>query len=241
MSLPPISMSVEGRSCSIHFFGTPYDSRTPVIVLPVASGLPEVVKELHKRLDPVIAAGEAAPYLLAAFQTADWNDDLSPWPALTPNGRQRAFGGQGKVTLYWILERFLPQIEEAAPCARKGGRGLLGYSMAGLFAVWALSQTAAFSVFGSCSGSLWYPEFCERLRHTGPKGSCCVYLSLGEREELSRNRWFSSVGDATRQTAALLKGSPLCRELVLAWNPGGHTADVVQRLAAAQLWMRQRL
>ena len=113
--------------------------------------------------------------------------------------------------------------------------------MAGMFALWSVHQTDAFAVCGSCSGSLWYSGFTDYLEQNALKTPCSVYLSLGEREEKTRHPWFAQVGDATRRAAALMGASPIVKETILVWHPGGHLGSVGERLAAAQLWMAGHL
>ena len=68
-------------------------------------------------------------------------------------------------------------------------RGVAGYSLAGLFALWALWQTDVFERAASASGSLWFPSFIDyarertmTLRPTPP------ILSLGKKETKTPNQ-----------------------------------------------------
>ena len=59
-------------------------------------------------------------------------------------------------------------------------RGIAGYSLAGLFAVYALYRTDVFARAASVSGSLWFPGFREYVfSHTPLCRPDCVYFSLG--------------------------------------------------------------
>ena len=117
---------------------------------------------------------EECSHTLIACQSADWDRDYSPWPAPPVFGKQ-GFAGQGEQTLAKIRAFFTQDGAAERP------RAIGGYSLAGLFSLWALSQDAGFAGVASCSGSLWYPgwaEYAAQARY--PQGSC-VYLSLGER------------------------------------------------------------
>lgn len=62
-------------------------------------------------------------------------------------------------------------------------RGIIGYSLAGLFALYAIYQTDTFSRVGSMFGSLWFPGMKEYILIHEPK--CwpdCMYFSLGDKE-----------------------------------------------------------
>ncbi|NLG24164.1 MAG: hypothetical protein GX558_02335 [Clostridiales bacterium] len=238
MGEQPISMTLDGRRCQTHFFGAPPKGGMPLFVMPLAGEAADLLAGQHERLDD---EARSFAHALAVFEADSWNDDLSPWPAPAVGRDQSAFGGRAGETLTWIENRLLPGVIAAAPAVRGGPRGLLGYSMGGLFALWAIGRTNAFSVYASCSGSLWYEGFCEHLAQHPPKADCAVYLSLGDREERTRHPAFSRVGDATRRAAALLRQAPTCREVALVWHPGAHTGAVGERLAAAQRWMRDRV
>ena len=61
-----------------------------------------------------------------------------------------------------------------------------GYSMAGLFSLWAAYQTDAFASVAAASPSIWFPDFLQYMKEHGIRTES-VYLSLGDREEKTRN------------------------------------------------------
>lgn len=226
--------------CSIHAFGTPSRAeRVPLFVFCAGGDMEELVKEMHARLDRTLNKGLASPFMLAIFTTPDWNGALSPWPAPALHSEDSKFLGNARTTLDWILERFIPRVEEYMPCVLGGARGLLGYSMAGMFALWAMYQTDAFTICASCSGALWYDGFAEYIENHSPLANCSIYLSLGTKEEKARSLRLAQVGDATRRIAAQIASSPMVKDSTMVWHPGGHFHLIGERLAAAQLWMAQ--
>jgi len=235
-----ISMNLNEIRCNIHLFGSlTSESRVPLFIMPVADEVSDLMEGQHMRLDPVIESGELSSHVLVTFETKNWNDDLSPWPAPAIGRKQKNFGGCSAKTLHWIQEKLIPEVITRVPNTQDGQKGLIGYSMAGMFALWAMCQTDIFTVFASCSGSLWYDGFCDYIEKNPPLSVCSVYISLGEREEFSRNPYFARVGSATRKIASLLKASPMCKDVTLVWHPGGHSGSVGERLAAAQVWMKK--
>ena len=168
------------------------------------------------------------PFSLAALRVEDWENELSPWPAESPFRGGRAFGGGADETLR-DLEDALPALREAlgapeAPCFPAG------YSLAGLFAVYALYRSKAYAGAVSCSGSLWYPGFSEFAAARAPlRLPCRAELSLGDREARSRNPLLRQVESCTRelQRQLLLRGAD-CR---FTPEPGGHFQDAELRLA----------
>lgn len=237
-----IPMILNNICCNIHFFGAlTSESSVPLFIMPVAGDVSDLMEGQHMRIDPVIESGELSPYVLVTFETRNWSDDLSPWPAPAPGGRRKKFGGCSAGTLRWIQHELIPEVTARVPSIQNGQKGLIGYSMAGMFALWAMCQTDIFTVFASCSGSLWYDGFCDYIEKNAPLSVCSVYISLGEKEEFSRNPWYSKVGSATRKIAGILKESPMCQEATLVWHPGGHLGAVGERLAEAQLWMNKAI
>ena len=82
---------------------------------------------------------EIAPgqnFMLVAFQVEDWNRDFSPWEAPAMFGTEKIFSGQGAETLRWLTEECMPYIDQTFDTERRE-RWLMGYSLAGLFALWA--------------------------------------------------------------------------------------------------------
>ena len=56
---------------------------------------------------------------------------------------------------------------------------IMGYSLAGLFALWAMYQTDIFAGCATCSGSMWYPGFVEYVNSQPTLANKQIYISLG--------------------------------------------------------------
>ena len=175
------------------------------------------------------------PFSLAAFRVDSWNDALSPWPAPPVFGNS-AFGGQAEQTLAFLLERLLPCVRDRFhPLRLHVG----GYSLSGLFALWAACRTDAFHGVAACSPSVWFPGWIDYAQ-THPLRASLAYLSLGDREEKTRNRTMAQVGECLRQQYALLQEQNGVRECTLEWNPGNHFVDAPLRTAKGFAWLLDR-
>lgn len=164
----------------------------------------------------------------------DWNAQLSPWAAPAVFGRE-GFAGNGPETLGWLREKCMPAIHKEYPCIQESCIG--GYSLAGLFSLWAYYETGLFRGAASCSGSLWYPGWEEyAASHHGPAGSR-VYLSLGDKEEHTRNQQMQKVGDSTRRQHLLLMEDPHVVKTTLNWHPGGHFHQPTERTLQGLAWL----
>ncbi len=110
-----------------------------------------------------------------------------------------------------------------------------GYSLAGLFALWAACQTDRFGAVVAGSPSLWagdWPGYA--LGHAMQARR--VYLSLGDREERSRNKTFARVGDRIREEHRRLQQQLGEENTTLVWEEGGHFADPAARMARGFVW-----
>ena len=180
-----------------------------------------------------IRAQAAMPVALAAFRTADWNRDLSPWAADAVFGKA-GFAGGAEETLKYLLHTFLPQAKEALSLPDCVRFILGGYSLAGLFALWACCRTDAFSACAAASPSVWFPGWIDYAQ-THPLRCERVYLSLGDKEPKTRNSVMARVGDCIRRQEALLSEIPHTLE----WNEGNHFREPEVRTAKAFAWCLQ--
>ena len=166
---------------------------------------------------------------LLVVDPGDWNDSLSPWPAPACFRGGGAFGGYADRFLQTLTESILPAAERELGLAPTR-RALCGYSLAGLFALYALYRTDRFTHIASASGSLWYDDFLDFLRANAPRvPNARVRLSLGDREEFTKNPRLAAVGSATRETVQILRSQHL--DVTLTMNPGNHVFEPDARLS----------
>lgn len=134
------------------------------------------------------------------------------------------FGDGATDTLADVLER----------CADRDKACILGgYSLAGLFALWAAYQTDAFSAVAAASPSVWFPGFLDYMRAHSPRAAS-AYLSLGDKEERTRNPVMATVGERIREAYNLMKAQGV--NAILEWNQGNHFRDADLRTARAFAW-----
>ena len=168
----------------------------------------------------------ALPFALAAFAVKDWNRELSPWAAPPVFGKL-PFGGMAEETLSFVLACLLPELRVQLGADMKVCVG--GYSLAGLFALWAATETNAFSGVAAASPSVWFPGWMDYVK-ANPIQAKAVYLSLGDKEERAKNPVMATVGDCIREQYALLQAD---HSVTLEWNPGNHFQDSEKRTARA--------
>ena len=111
-----------------------------------------------------------------------------------------------------------------------------GYSLAGLFALWASTQTNLFYGIAVASPSVWFPGWME-FEQQHPIQAQHIYLSLGDKEEHTKNTIMAAVGDNIRALHSRLteRGA----DCTLEWNSGGHFKDADLRTAKAFRWVME--
>lgn len=169
---------------------------------------------------------------LVTLDQTDWNRDFSPWPAPAVF-RDGDFSGGASAFLDALINEVIPAAEQLTGTPKQ--RILAGYSLAGLFAVWATMQTDFFIGAASMSGSIWFDGFVDYANAHLPECSAkTVYLSVGDKEHATRNPRMRTVEDATYTLHALLAKSGYTTTFEL--NPGNHFTDVPTRIAKGILW-----
>ncbi len=177
-------------------------------------------------------------FTLVTVSGLDWDRDMAPWdcPAVFKNA-QPFVGGAGNY-LRLLTEKIVPEAEKELPTPPRW-RGIAGYSLAGLFAVYALYQTDVFSRAASMSGSLWFPRMKEYVfSHEWKQPPDCVYFSLGDKESRTRNPVLKSVRQDTEEIEALYQSRGI--DTVFRLNPGNHYHCAAERTAAGIAWILGR-
>ncbi len=189
---------------------------------------------MGQKLRDALDAMKAPDHTLVAISDVDWNRDMAPWaiPAIYP-GDTPCTGG-ADAYLQEMLQDIIPFVENQT--GMPAWRGLAGYSLAGLFAIYALYNTDAFIRFGTMSGSLWFPDLIEYISSHDIKVSPeCVYFSLGDKECRTRNKYLCIVQKNTDIIYNRYKDVGI--QTVFTLNPGNHYQEPIQRTADGIYWM----
>ena len=171
-------------------------------------------------------------YLFVAIPVESWNDALSPWEAPAVWGKE-SFGGDAADTLHFLTEQVIPTLKQRFALPENVRIILGGYSLAGLFALWASTQTDLFYGVAAASPSVWFPDWME-FEQQRPIQTQHIYLSLGDKEERTKNIVMAVVGDNIRtlHSQLIARGA----DCTLEWNSGGHFKDADLRTAKAFQW-----
>ena len=193
--------------------------------------MPWAEPAVSKRPEVGTGAGEMLRYLMEALLPAV----LPPPPAGTPPCE----GGEpGRAMEVPACEFCAAPLDKGSCRAATEGFApiiLGGYSLAGLFALWAACQTDRFGAVVAGSPSLWagdWPGYAAGHAMQARQ----VYLSLGDREERSRNKTFARVGDRIREEHRRLQQQLGEENTTLVWEEGGHFVDPAARMARGFVW-----
>lgn len=172
------------------------------------------------------------PFAFAAFSITDWNSELSPWEC-PPVFGDEPFGNGAVETLKYIKDIFLPELTSHLSLNVDIPIVLGGYSLAGLFALWAGYTSERFTAVAGVSPSVWFPnwrDFIEARTSFAPN----VYLSLGKKEEKTRNKVMATVGENIRRETEILEKAGI--NVTLEWNDGNHFTEPDIRTAKGFAW-----
>lgn len=218
-------ISIDGKDCLLFTAGSPRF----VLVQPTARH--EAKNDGIYREAELIIANCDTDIALAAFDVGDWARALMPW-ADAAVSKDKEVGCHAADTLRYVQSALLPRLRSRfgdLPCV------IGGYSLGGLFALWAAREADAFCAVAAASPSLWIRKWGE-YASTHPMKSSTVFLSLGDREEHCRNQRMKLIGDCVRSEHSLLLAQPDISHTTLEWNPGGHFGAEAERTARAFCW-----
>ena len=163
---------------------------------------------------------------------ANWNDDLTPWPAEGVFKKAKPFGGQAASFLDKLTNEIIPETEKTLG-VKDAERTIMGVSLSGLFAVWACFNTNAFTNVISISGSLWYDGFVEWMNERMPSPQLeKVCMLLGEKEKDAKEKRMATVEERTHAAAEILKANSQA-SILFEIVEGTHFSPILPRLERA--------
>lgn len=218
------SVDIAGRTCGVT------TGKRPRTLLFLCCG-PEP-EELLEALRPRCPALDTAALVFP--KGVEWDRDYAPWPSDELHGRP--IGGGGAALYREMVDVLLPAVK-----ARFDGLehvGVIGYSLGGLFALYAASQSdSPFDSAVSVSGALWYEGF-ENYAASAPFPRLSrAYLSLGRKEAGHGRGPMGRVSTATERVAGTLSARLGEENVCFEWNNGGHFYEIPQRISRAITWM----
>ncbi|MGV8984501.1 alpha/beta hydrolase [Clostridium sp.] len=231
------NLSIAGHTCTLYLPPKYYvnDVRYPVVYINGEDNMQEIMEELESHFGV-----DCSAFIAISVMVEEWNDNFSPWDAPALTKKSESFKGGAASYLKLLVDTIKPFIDEHYKTRpQPSNTALIGYSLGGLTALYAMYTTNAFGKIGSMSGSLWYDGWIEFMdSHMPANAFSRVYISLGRAEERSRNQRMAKVGNCTRKAAVILEKQLEFKEnLILEWNEGGHFSELPNRFKRALLWI----
>ena len=200
----------------------------PLLILHCFSEEEEAVVKLLK-------GQEYFSFPLLCINNLDWQKDMCPWDSPALINTEKDFIGGAAEYLFLLEKEIIPKAVEIHG-EEPSYYALAGYSLAGLFALYAGYRSALFSRIASVSGSLWYPDFVSFAKEKKMLSKAeRLYLSLGTEEAKTKHAVLSTIEGKTRELVEYYQSSGYCVNFEL--NPGNHFCEVEQRIEKAIRWI----
>ena len=166
---------------------------------------------------------------LLVIGNLNWNHDMTPWNCPPLSKQDTGAAGGADDYLKVLLSEILPKAKNNIK-GTPSKTCITGYSLSGLFALYALYQCDVFDCAASMSGSLWFPDFLEFVKsHDMMRKPDKLYLSLGDKEAKTRHPLMKNIHSNTQAIAEHYE--KLGISVVFEMNPGNHFKDVEKRCA----------
>ena len=222
------AFNVSGKKVTVYPSASP---DKPVIYLNSFGGDGDNIYQLLQK-------DKCPDFTLVVISQLVWDRDMAPWDIPPISKLDTPCTGGADEYLHILTDEIIPEAEKRIQ-GKVLWRGIAGYSLAGLFAVYSIYHTDIFSRIASMSGSLWFPDFKEYVFSHDMKGiPDCFYFSLGDKESKTRNTFLKSVRDNTESIAEFYRQKGIDTEFQL--NPGNHYKNAAQRSASGIEWILNR-
>ena len=168
-------------------------------------------------------------------------DDYTPWPLQASETMPMDFGGKAEEHLSFITTHVIPFCESEYGFASSAEKRVIGgYSLGGLFSLYATVNTDLFGNVLSCSSSLWYPDFLDYLKeHPFKADHLKLYMSVGDQEGTTAT---NLTADQTSNTIALkdfYEPKFQAGDFKFTLEEGNHGNDISGRAWRAVEWVEE--
>ncbi len=168
-------------------------------------------------------------------QIPHWDDSLTPWTAPGLYREDPDFKGQAGATLKKLVDEIIP-LAQTHFCIHPSCYAIAGYSLGGLFSLYAFTQCNRFAAVASMSGSVWYDRWIDYLNNASfdvtyngkPR---FAFLSIGTKEKRAAIERLHTVEDCTHRSAEIFTARGI--DTHYAVGPGSHMLYVDERMKAA--------
>lgn len=209
-----------------------YSKELPVVILNTFENEYKEILENCKNID-------CKEFILVSISNLDWNNEMTPWYSKKINKYGEEFLGKADEYIQVLLDEIIPKIKkyiEENLKVKIKNYTIAGYSLAGLFAIYASYKTNIFSKIVSASGSLWFPKFVDFVKENKISSNVeKIYFSLGNKESKVKNQILANVEKNTKEIEEIYKKQGI--KTIYVENEGNHFKDASLRLAKGIKWI----
>lgn len=225
---------IENKLVTIYYEDKNIEEKLPVVICNSDYEDKEKILNECKKM-------QCEDFVFVAISNINWNDDLSPWYMKKIYSKDTDYAGKADEFLNLITERVIPQIETRVLKNSKitpEYYSIIGYSLAGLFAIYSGFKTDKFKKIASISGSMWFDNFENFVRKNNISSNVeKIYFSLGNKEKQTNNPILKKVEEKTIEIEKMISSKGV--STTLQFNNGNHFTNPEERFAKAIKWLQQ--
>ena len=225
---------IENKLVTIYYEDKNIEEKLPVVICNSDYEDKEKILNECKKM-------QCEDFVFVAISNINWNDDLSPWYMKKIYSKDTDYAGKADEFLNLITERVIPQIETRVLKNSKitpEYYSIIGYSLAGLFAIYSGFKTDKFKKIASISGSMWFDNFENFVRKNNISSNVeKIYFSLGNKEKQTNKKKKKKVEEKTIEIEKMISSKGV--STTLQFNNGNHFTNPEERFAKAIKWLQQ--
>ena len=151
------------------------------------------------------------------------------------------FGGKAEAHLSFITTHVIPFCESEYGFASSAEKRVIGgYSLGGLFSLYAAVNTDFFGTVLSCSSSLWYPDFLDYLKeHPFKAAHSKLYMSVGDQEGTTATNLTAAQTSNTIALKDFYETKFQAGDFKFTLEEGNHGNDISGRAWRAIEWVEE--
>ena len=163
---------------------------------------------------------------------------LTPWKAAAVFTKAPDFEGKADEYLSTLTEKIIPTVEQEFSLIPKH-RIIVGYSIAGLFAVYSTFNCGLFDSFGCVSGSMWYDNFIDYIKTHDVKVNNnklnCSYFSIGKEEKHTKNERMKFGEEKMKEAECIMREKSV--KTIFEFTSGNHFTNCSVKMCKAIQWL----
>lgn len=221
----------------------------PLVLLLGESNIEPIMTYVEQKMPLNGKSRGCKDFILLGIETSEWERDFSPWRAEPLSRTAKPFTGHADDFIATLQKSVIPHLLQSYRIySDHTNVAIVGYSLAGLCALYSLYKGSVADNIACISGSLWFKnwlEFCgEQQIPADHTRLYRIYISLGASEKNTPNPVMATVDECTRKTFRMLQEQMTVigkkqDSVFFEYTDGGHFDNVPQRIVKALLYLEK--